>query len=210
MSNPWKEKIVAIKQEQDYILQKLTGQDGDFGIITVPWKELCTVTYITKGEVIIVNDQDKKLCTFGPGRFHYSLIDETTHKEKPETGACKVSQIDGYLANAEEMHNVASQEKIKLVSVGETEFFCLSDPKGKRIWDGQMIEIVENTKEFKYTPEQLKYIIPLDDGICINNEMQKVYGVLHTSVLDKEFIVSGKIGSKFMIFKHVGFIEHLK
>jgi hypothetical protein len=210
MSSPWKEKIVALKQEQNYILQKLVGNDGDFGTITVPWKELCTVTYITKGEVVVVNDQGKALCKLGPGRFHYSFIDVETHREKDNTDGCKVSSIDGYLGTYDEMHSVAAQEKIKLVGLGETEFFCLSDPNYQRIWDGNIKSFSDDSEEFKISPEQLQYIIPLDNGISINNEIQKIHKVLHTGIFDKEIILTGKAGLRFMVFKHVGFIEHLK
>lgn len=208
MSQPWTESIIAVKQSHDYILTKLTGNDGDYGIVTIPWKELCTVTYITKGEVIVVNEQGKQLCKLGPGRFHYSYINEDTLSKYDDKDGASVFPVDEMLGTVEEMHQVAAQEKIKLVSVGETEFYCLSDPNYNRIWTGSLYTVNETDKIFSFSPEPLSYIIPLDDTVCINNMISRKHRAFYTNVLDQDFTVSGYIGDKFIAFSHAGFIEH--
>jgi hypothetical protein len=205
----WSDEFVALKRREGYAIQKLCGVKDDYGMITIPWRELCTVTFIVKGEVLVVNDQEKILGKLGKGRFHYSLIDLENKKEVEYKNAAKVEPYDGYIPTKEELVAAGSQKQIKLVSLSDTEFYCISDPTYERIWDGDIYTITEDCLSYEIEPEQLKRLIPINDGITLNNEEQKIHKVVYTDVYDQKFLVSGKIGSQFIVFKHSGFIKHL-
>jgi len=162
----WNDKVVAVKQHEGYVVQRLTGEKDEYGMITIPWKELCTVTFIKEGEV-------------------------------------------GYIPSKEEVEQAAAQRQIKLVSLSKTDFYCISDPTGERVWDGDIYTITKETPYYEIKPEQLKRLIPIDDGITLNNEEIKIHKVIYTTVYDQPFRVSGIEGSQFIVFKHVGFIKHI-
>jgi hypothetical protein len=205
----WNDKVVAVKQHEGYVVQRLTGEKDDFGMITIPWKELCTVTFIKEGEVHVVNEAGKILGKLSPGRFHYSLVDLDNKKEVDYKNAAKATSVDGYIPTKEELEQAAAQKQIKLVSLSKTDFYCISDPTGERIWDGDIYTITKETPYHDINPEQLKRLIPLDNGITLNNEEMKIHKVTYTDVYDEPFRVSGIEGSKFIVFKHVGFIKHI-
>lgn len=205
----WSDEFVALKRKEGYAIQKLCGSAGDYGMITIPWRELCTVTFITDGEVLVVNDQDKILGKLGKGRFHYSLVDLESKKEVEYKNAAKVEPYEGYIPTKEELIAAGSQKQIKLVSLTDTTFYCISDPTHERIWDGDIYTITEQSPSFEIEPEQLKRLIPIDDGITLNNEELKIHKVVYTDVYDQKFLISGKMNSQFIVFKHSGFIKHL-
>ncbi len=205
----WSDEFVALKRREGYAIQKLCGSPGDYGMITIPWRELCTVTFIVKGEVLVVNDQEKILGKLGEGRFHYSLIDVDNKTEVSGKNAAKVEPHEGYIPTKEELIAAGSQKQIKLVSLTDTVFYCISDPTHERIWDGDIYTFTENTPSFEIEPEQLKRLIPIESGIRLNNEELAINKVVYTDVYDQKFLVSGEIGSQFIMFKHSGFIKHL-
>lgn len=205
----WSDEVVAVRRQQGYVVQRLRGNAGDYGMITIPWKELCTVTFIKKGEVLVVNSDEKVLGKLGPGRFHYSLIDYEKQKEAEYKNAAKAEPVDGYIPSKEEIEAAAAQNQIKLVSLSETDFYCISDPNSERIWDGDLYTITEETPEFFIEPEQLKRIIPIDNFITLNNSEIKIHKVVYTDVFDTPLKISGNLGGQFIVFKHQGFIKHL-
>lgn len=205
----WSDEFVALKRREGYAIQKLCGAAGDYGMITIPWRELCTVTFIVQGEVLVVNDQEKVLGKLGKGRFHYSLVDLDNKSEVQGKNAAKVEPYNGYIPTREELIAAGSQKQIKLVSLTDTVFYCISDPTHERIWDGDIYTITEENPSYEIEPEQLKRFIAIDDGITLNNEEQKIHQVVYTDVHDKNLLISGKVGSQFIVFKHSGFIKHL-
>lgn len=205
----WSDEFIALKRKEGYAVQRLCGSAGDYGMITIPWRELCTVTFIVKGEVLVVNDEEKILGKLGQGRFHYSLIDLDNKSVVPGKNAAKVESHEGYIPTKEELQKAASQRQIKLVSLTDTVFYCISDPTAERIWDGDIYTFTEETKNFEIEPEQLKRLIPINSGIRLNNEELQIHKVVYTDVYDQKFSVSGDVGSQFIIFKHSGFIKHL-
>jgi hypothetical protein len=205
----WSDEFIALKRREGYAVQKLCGKAGDYGMITIPWRELCTVTFIVEGEVLVVNDQEKILGKLGKGRFHYSLIDLDTKKEVEYKNAAKVEPYNDYIPTKEELIAAGSQKQIKLVSLTDTVFYCISDPTSERIWDGDIYTITDKTPFYEIEPEQLKRLIPINDGITLNNEEQKSNKVVYTDVYDQKILASGQIGGQFIVFKHSGFIKHL-
>ncbi len=202
----WNDEVVAVRRNQGYVVQKLCGEAGDIGMITIPWKGLCTVTFIKQGSVHVVNEHGKILGKLGTGRFHYSLIDLETRKEVPFRNAAKVEPVDGYIPTKEELDAAGAQKQIKLVSLEPTVFYCISDPNGQLKLDGELFEFTEESPYYDISPEQLKRLIPIDDGIRLNNEEIKIHKVIYTDQYDS-LRISGTIGSQFIIFKYVGNIQ---
>lgn len=217
----WTWEVLSIDKKNHYVLQRARGAEGDIGIIGIPNIELCTFTFLHKGLLEIrdydILDSQEGHGVMGEGvRFHYKYLRHGYGTFIPSVG--RVDYFGKPLPSMEEVYKTASKTHVKLKTVSDTsEFYCVSDPYDKIVWDGRIYFIDHPDDEYmkrlnmnsvtEYVFEPVRdgsKIVAFSEGININDKEIEPYVLHELAKYDEAFTVSGPKGSVFAKIAHNG------
>lgn len=217
----WTWEVLSIDKKNNYVLQRARGAEGDVGVIGIPNIELCTFTYLKSGLLEIRDNdslpEDAGHGVMGPGvRFHYKFLRHGYGLYDNQRG--RVDYFGKPLPSFEDVYKTASKTHVKLKTVSDTsDFYCISDPYDKVIWDGVIYWVDPTEKdtlnkmsknvgsEFSFEPvNDGTKIVAFSKGININGKEIEPYVLHHLNKYDKAFVVTGPKDSVFVKIGHHG------